>query len=229
MALDRERRVTYNNRRFEELLGVEPGTLFGLPASRLFPGADARWLKGASREAREFKLEAEGRELTLKAEALPIRDEEGELLGSVGRGRGHLRVRGRRVPEEDRPPGLARRAVGLRRPRDPESADRDPHHRPVRGLQVQAQRSRREDLDDVIRELDRIEQNHHRPAHVRAPAGGAAAALRLHQALEKTLDLLDAQLRDAQVKAYHASSPRTCRSGRRRPGPDASRCSSTCA
>src|SRR5437867_971867 len=83
VALDRERRVVYNNRRFEELLGVDQGTLLGQPGARLFPGADARWLKGASREPREFKLEAEGRELTLKAESLPIRDDVGDAVGSV--------------------------------------------------------------------------------------------------------------------------------------------------
>src|SRR5438093_7527188 len=71
VALDRERRVIYNNRRIEELLGVESGALLGTPGARLFPGAEARWLKGASREAREFRFETEGRELTLKAESLP--------------------------------------------------------------------------------------------------------------------------------------------------------------
>src|SRR4029078_8787943 len=52
VALDRERRVVYNNRRFEELLGAESGTLVGQPGSRLFPRADARWLQGGSRAAR---------------------------------------------------------------------------------------------------------------------------------------------------------------------------------
>ena len=43
VALDRERKVIYNNRRIEELLGVEPGTLLGQAGAKLFPGADARW------------------------------------------------------------------------------------------------------------------------------------------------------------------------------------------
>src|SRR2546425_11213613 len=64
VGLDRERRVVYNNRRFEELLGVDGGTLIGQPGSRLFPGADARWLWGASRAPREFKVGGEGREFT---------------------------------------------------------------------------------------------------------------------------------------------------------------------
>src|SRR5688500_12199272 len=83
VALDRERRVVYCNRRLEEMLGVEGESLLGMTGGRLFPGAEARWLKGASREPREFRLEAEGRQVTLKAEALPIRDDEGELAGSV--------------------------------------------------------------------------------------------------------------------------------------------------
>ena len=62
VALDRERKVVYANRWIEDLLGFKTETLIGLPGSRLFPGADARWLKGATRERRDFKLEAEGRE-----------------------------------------------------------------------------------------------------------------------------------------------------------------------
>ena len=83
LALDRERKVVYSNRRIEELLGAEAGSLIGMPGSRVFPGADARWLKGALREPRDFRIGAEGRELTLKAEALPIRGEDGGLVGSV--------------------------------------------------------------------------------------------------------------------------------------------------
>src|ERR1043166_9678238 len=65
VALDRESRVVYNNRRIEELLGIEAGALLGAAGARAFPGADARWLKGASREMREFRFETEDRELTL--------------------------------------------------------------------------------------------------------------------------------------------------------------------
>src|SRR6185369_2887937 len=80
VALDRERKVVYANRRIEELLGVEPGALLSLPGNRVFPGADARWLKGA---AREFRIEAGDRDLTLRGESVPMRDEDGEVAGSV--------------------------------------------------------------------------------------------------------------------------------------------------
>src|SRR5438094_66067 len=76
VALDRERRVVYANRRIEELLGVEPGALLGLPGNRVFPGADARWLKGAARESRDFHIEAGDRDLTLRGESVPMPDED---------------------------------------------------------------------------------------------------------------------------------------------------------
>src|SRR5688572_20729276 len=75
VALDRDRRVLYANRRIEELLGVDPESLIGMAAKDLFAGIDAKWLRGASSEPREFKLTAEGREVTLKAEAAQVRSE----------------------------------------------------------------------------------------------------------------------------------------------------------
>jgi nitrogen-specific signal transduction histidine kinase len=83
VALDRERRVVYANGRIEELLGVEDGALLSLPGNRVFPGADARWLKGASRESRDFRIEAGDRDLTLRGESIPMRDEDGAVTGSV--------------------------------------------------------------------------------------------------------------------------------------------------
>src|SRR5262245_54971253 len=84
LALDRERRVVYANRRIEELLGVEPGALLSLPGNCVFPGADARWLKGAARESRDFRIEAGDRDLTLRGESVPMRGEDGEV------GRAHV-------------------------------------------------------------------------------------------------------------------------------------------
>src|SRR5262249_17437081 len=83
VALDRERKVIYANRRIEELLVGGPGALLAQPGNRVFPGADARWLKGAARESRDFRIETGDRDLTLRGESVPMRDEDGELQGSV--------------------------------------------------------------------------------------------------------------------------------------------------
>src|SRR4029079_17875789 len=158
VALDRERRVVYNNRRFEELLGAESGTLVGQPGSRLFPGADARWLKGASREPREVKLEAEDREFTLKAEALPVRDEEGDSLGSVILGEAISESEdGEFQKKIDRLVSLGELSAYVAHEiRNPLTGIRTTVQ--FVGSKFKARDPRREDLDDVIKELDRIEQ-----------------------------------------------------------------------
>lgn len=210
VALDRERRVVYNNRRIEELLGQEPGTLLGMPGAKLFPGAEARWLKGASRETREFRLEAEGRELTLKAESLPIRDETGETMGSV--------VLAEAISESEDGEFQKRidRLVSLG-----ELSAYVAHEirNPLTGIRTTVQfvgskfklkDPRREDLEDVIKELDRIEQIITGLLMFARPPAARPQPCDVHQVLDKTLDIVEVQLRDNQVelsKAYGEDVP----------------------
>ena len=204
VGLDRERRVVYNNRRFEELLGVEAGTLIGQPGSRLFPGADARWLKGASREPREFKLEAEGREFTLKAEALPVRDEEGDPIGSVILGEAISESEdGEFQKKIDRLVSLGELSAYVAHEiRNPLTGIRTTVQ--FVGSKFKPQDPRREDLDDVIRELDRIEQIITGLLMFARPPAAQPQPCDLHEVLGKTLDLLDAQFSDAQVTIERA-------------------------
>ncbi len=199
VGLDRERRVVYHNRRFEELLGVDADTLIGQPGSRLFPGADARWLKGTSREPREFKLEAEGREFTLKAEALPVRDEEGDPIGSVILGEAISESEdGEFQKKIDRLVSLGELSAYVAHEiRNPLTGIRTTVQ--FVGSKFKAQDPRREDLDDVIRELDRIEQIITGLLMFARPPAAQPQPCDLHEALAKTLDLLEAQFQDAQV------------------------------
>jgi PAS domain S-box-containing protein len=210
IALDRERKVVYNNRRIEELFGIESRTLIGTAGARVFPGADARWLKGATREIREFRLESEGRELTLKAEALPIRDENGDPLGSV--------VFAEAISESEDGEFQKKidRLVSLG-----ELSAYVAHEirNPLTGIRttVQFVRSkfksrdpRREDLEDVIKELDRIEQTITGLLLFARPPAARPQLCDLHSVLDKTLDLLKLQLGDAEVKlvkSYAADLP----------------------
>jgi two-component system sensor histidine kinase HydH len=202
VALDRERRVIYNNRRIEELLGVEPGALSGQPGARLFPGADARWLKGASREPRDFRLEAEGRQVTLKAESLPLRDEDGTLIGSV--------VIAETISETEEGEFQKKidRLVSLG-----ELSAYVAHEirNPLTGIRTTVQfvgskfkpaDPRREDLEDVIKELDRIEQIITGLLMFARPPAARPQGCDLRQVLDKTLDMLELQLGDAQVKLF---------------------------
>ena len=200
VALDRERKVVYANRRIEELLGVEPGALLGLPGNRVFPGADARWLKGAARESRDFRIETEDRDLTLRGESVPMRDEDGELAGSV------VIAEAISETEDGEFQKKIDRLVSLG-----ELSAYVAHEirNPLTGIRTTVQfvaskfkprDARREDLDDVIQELDRIEQIITGLLMFARPPQARSQACDLHQVVERTLDLLDLQLRDAQVK-----------------------------
>jgi two-component system sensor histidine kinase HydH len=202
VALDRERRVIYNNRRIEELLGAEPGALTGQPGARLFPGADARWLKGASREPRDFRIEAEGRQVTLKAESLPLRDEEGAVIGSV------VIAEAISETEEGEFQKKIDRLVSLG-----ELSAYVAHEirNPLTGIRTTVQfvgskfkpaDPRREDLEDVIKELDRIEQIITGLLMFARPPAARPQGCDLRQVLDKTLDMLELQLGDAQVKLF---------------------------
>src|SRR5207247_3611451 len=67
------------------------------------------------------------------------------------------------------------------------------------GSKFKSRDPRREDLDDVIRELDRIEQIITGLLMFARPPAAQPQPCDLHQALSKTLDLLEAQFQDAQV------------------------------
>jgi two-component system, NtrC family, sensor histidine kinase HydH len=207
VAFDRERRVIYNNRRIEELLAVEPGALLGMPAARLLPGADARWLKGSSREPREFRIEAEGRELTLKAESLPMRDEEGTLLGSVVLADATSESEdGEFQKNIDRLVSLGELSAYVAHEiRNPLTGIRTTVQ--YVGSKFRPSDSRREDLDDVIKELDRIEQIITGLLLFARPPAARPQSCDLRQVLGKTLDLLELQLGDARVTLLREYGP----------------------
>jgi two-component system sensor histidine kinase HydH len=202
VALDRERRVTYNNRRIEELFAVEPGGLLGLPAARLFPGSDARWLKGSSREPREFRIEAEGRQLTLKAESLPLRDEDGVLMGSLVMAEATSESEdGEFQKNIDRLVSLGELSAYVAHEiRNPLTGIRTTVQ--YVGSKFKPNDARREDLEDVIKELDRIEQIITGLLMFARPPAARPQSCDLRQVLEKTLDLLELQLGDAQVALF---------------------------
>ncbi len=200
VALDKERRVVYNNRRIEELLGSEPGTLLGMQGSRLFPGAEARWLKGASREPRDFRLEAEGRQITLKAESLPMRDEDGGLMGSVVIAEAISETEdGEFQKKIDRLVSLGELSAYVAHEiRNPLTGIRTTVQ--FVGSKFRPNDPRREDLEDVIKELDRIEQIITGLLMFARPPAARPQTCDIHAAVDKTLDMLELQLGEAQVR-----------------------------
>lgn len=200
VALDKERRVLYANRRIEELLGVQPESLVGVSARELFQGVDARWLRGASSESREFKLQAEGREVTLKAEAVQLRNESGEVVGSVVLADAVAETEdGEFQKKIDRLVSLGELSAYVAHE----------IRNPLTGIRTTVQfvssklkptDSRREDLDDVIKELDRIEQIITGLLLFARPQSGRPALADVHGVIEKTLAGIELQLADQGVE-----------------------------
>jgi two-component system sensor histidine kinase HydH len=200
VALDRERRVVYCNRRIEEMLGVEGGALLGMAGGRLFPGAEARWLKGASRESRDFRLEAEGRQLTLKAESLPVRDELGDVIGSMIVAEATSETEdGEFQKKIDRLVSLGELSAYVAHEiRNPLTGIRTTVQ--FVGSKFKQNDPRREDLEDVIKELDRIEQIITGLLMFARPPVARPQPCDARQVLDKTLTMLGLQLDDAMVR-----------------------------
>lgn len=179
---------------------MEPGALVGLPGAKLFPGADARWLRGASREPRDFRFEAEGRQITLKAESLPVRDEDGGLMGSVVIAEAISESEdGEFQKKIDRLVSLGELSAYVAHEiRNPLTGIRTTVQ--FVGSKFKSADPRREDLEDVIKELDRIEQIITGLLMFARPPAARPQACDLRQVLDKTLDMLELQLGDAQVK-----------------------------
>lgn len=191
--------MIYANRWIEDLLGYEPETLIGMIGSRVFPGADARWLKGAAREPRDFRIETEGREMTLKAEAIPLRDEEGEVMGSVILAEAISETEdGEFQKKIDRLVSLGELSAYVAHEiRNPLTGIRTTVQ--FVGSKFKSADPRREDLDDVIKELDRIEQIITGLLMFARPPAARPQPCDLHQVLEKTLAMIELQLVDSQV------------------------------
>ena len=201
LALDRERRIIYANRRSQELLGMPPEELVGLPATRVFPGLEAKWLRGESRQSREFRIETEGRAATLKVEAFPLRGDNGGVTGHVLVADAVAETEGGEFQKKiDRLVSLGELSAYVAHE----------IRNPLTGIRTTVQfvssrlkpsDSRREDLDDVIKELDRIEQIITGLLLFARPQSGRPVLSDLQAITDKTLDNLELQLESAGVKA----------------------------
>jgi PAS domain S-box-containing protein len=199
LALDRERKILYANRRCEELLGIPPEDLVGLPVSRVFAGLEAKWLR-ESRQPREFRVETEGRVATLKVEAFPLRGETGAAVGHVLVADAVAETEGGEFQKKlDRLVSLGELSAYVAHE----------IRNPLTGIRTTVQfvssrlkpsDSRREDLDDVIKELDRIEQIITGLLLFARPQPGRPVLSDLHAIAEKTLDNLELHMGAGGVK-----------------------------
>ena len=200
LAIDRERKIIYANRRCEELLGTAPEELVGVPAAKIFSGLDAKWLRGGSREPREFRVETEGREATIKVEAYALPRESGGVRGHVLVADAVAETEGGEFQKKiDRLVSLGQLSAYVAHEiRNPLTGIRTTVQ--FVSSKLKPRDSRREDLADVIKELDRIELIITGLLLFARPQSGNPVPSDVHAVLDTTLDNLSLQLADGSIE-----------------------------
>ncbi len=165
LALDDERRVVFVNRRAEEMLGRSGDELAGLEICAALGARDDRWLDpegdarlGEPDAERVLRFEVGGREVALRSEPAALLDGRGTAAGTVVL-----------LEEEDSDPDLeqARKTDRLISLGELSAYVAHEIRNPLTGIRTTVQfvgsklapdDDRRQDLADVIAEIDRIEQ-----------------------------------------------------------------------
>jgi two-component system sensor histidine kinase HydH len=161
LAVDADRRILHCNARCEEILKTPAGKLLGRDCLEVIKTADDRWISTDPVDTlgtnREIEAEVAGEELELLTTPLELRSPSGETLGTLVLLDNASEVEIDDAQRTDRLAALGELSACVAHEiRNPLTGIRTTVQ--FIGSKFEQDDARRQDIEDIIRELDRIEQ-----------------------------------------------------------------------
>ncbi|MDI6809156.1 MAG: ATP-binding protein [Candidatus Eisenbacteria bacterium] len=207
VAIDKDKKILFINKRAESILGLEVGEGVGMSFPALLNIKDDKWLspdyelKLGEVSSRETKVKVRGKELYLRLETDPLKDSSGEPVGTVV----ILEDMGEGDPDDE----MQRKMDRLVSLGELSAYVAHEIRNPLTGIRTTVQfvgsklrpgDSRKEDLEDVIKELDRIEQIITDLLQFARPQDKKPALANLNTVVERVIDNLEVQLRTQKIE-----------------------------
>ncbi len=210
LALDREERVIFGNRKVEEILRCPAESLLGRRVEKALQVSTEKWMEvrredrfAQPQEKFELRLALEDGEVVIRPSVMVLRDIDGNRAGSVI----FLEDVTDSAQEEEEQRKLDR-LISLG---ELSACVAHEIRNPLTGIRTTVQfvasklrpnDSRKEDLDDVIKELDRIETIISGLLQFARPQGARPGATDVAALVGRVLDNLDHQFRGAGVEIH---------------------------
>lgn len=202
LAVDKDRRILHCNARCEEILKISAGKLLGRDCLDVIKAADDRWISTDPIDSlgtnREIEAEVNGEELELLTTPLELRSPDGELLGTLVLLENASEAEIDEAQRTDRLVSLGELSACVAHEiRNPLTGIRTTVQ--FIGSKFQPDDARRQDIEDIIRELDRIEQIITDLLLFARPPIGKPGAIDANETVNGALDSLTLQLEDASI------------------------------
>lgn len=214
LAIDDKKRILFCNARCEEILKTPAGELIGKDCGEVIKAGDERWMSadpvdalGAPDANREISVEVGGEELELLCTPMPLRDSAGEAIGTV------IVLENAEDAEIDEDSLKTDRLVSLG---ELSACVAHEIRNPLTGIRTTVQfigskfpenDARREDVDDIIKELDRIEQIITDLLVFARPPMGRPESIAVNEVVRGALDSIELQLEEESISADKKLAP----------------------
>jgi signal transduction histidine kinase len=206
LAIDNKKRILFCNARCEEILRTSAGDILGKDCREVIQAGDDRWMSadpvdalGAPDSNREVRVEVGDEELELLSTPIPLNGPSGETLGTV------VLLENAAEAEIDEESLKTDRLVSLG---ELSACVAHEIRNPLTGIRTTVQfigskfpqeDPRRQDVEDIVKELDRIEQIITDLLVFARPPMGKPIPISANEAVIGALDTLELQLESESI------------------------------